>query len=302
MDRHQAIHCFCRVVETGSFAAAARDLDLSRSVVTKYVQYLESWTRSRLISRTTRSMQLTPAGEQFYGYCQRVLQDTEHTLGALRDAGGKPRGRLVVAAPVSLTLGWLAPHLADFATQHPEVELDIRLSDRRSDLVREGVDVALRGSASLPDSSFVAVPLALVERALVASPAFWRRHGKPRHPRELDPAHCLPYLLSSEGSRWHFFGPDGEHVVEAAGPFRTDNSILLAQAVHAGLGVALVPGVLLQGVGHGLETALEDWRTEPRNLFAVYPTRSYLPARTAAFVRFLKSRLSGKSTSSTSQS
>lgn len=291
MDRHLAIQCFCRVVETGSFAAAARDLDCSRSVVTKYIQYLEHWTDSRLLARTTRSMQLTQAGEQFYGYCRRVLQDTDATLSAIREAGGKPRGRLVVAAPVSLTIGWLAPHLHAFREQHPELELELRLSDRTSDLVREGVDVALRGQARLEDSTLVATPLAILERTLVASREYWQRHGRPQHPRELDPRQCLPYLLGTDAYQWRFFGPDGEQTVDVAGPLRTDNSLLLLDALRRGSGIGLVPSVLLEAQGAGLEPAMQAWRAEPRSLFAVYPSRAYLPARTTALVRFLKARL-----------
>lgn len=97
MDRHSALQCFCRVVETGGFAAAARDLDCAPSMVTKYVQYLETWTGSRLLARTTRRMQLTEAGERFYAYCRRVLDDTDETLGALRSVSGGLSGRLVVA-------------------------------------------------------------------------------------------------------------------------------------------------------------------------------------------------------------
>ena len=102
MDRHLALQCFCRVVETGGFAAAARDLDYSPSMVTKYIRHLEEWTGSRLIARTTRRMQLTEAGERFYAYCRRVLDDTERTLGAIRTARGELSGRLVMGVPVSL--------------------------------------------------------------------------------------------------------------------------------------------------------------------------------------------------------
>lgn len=300
MDRHLAMQCFCRVVETGSFAAAARDLDCSRSVVTRYVQSLEDWSRSRLIARTTRSMQLTPAGESFYAYCQRVLQDTEDTLGALRDAGGKPRGRVVVAAPVSLTLAWLGQALQGFASEHPDVELEVRLSDAPSDLVREGVDVALRGRARLEDSSFVALPLAQIERCLAASPAFWDRVGRPAHPRELRPEHCLPYLHGSDATRWTLFGPEGSWGVDVAGRVRSDSSLFLLDALRGGLGIGLVPSVLLAGAGGALETALPGWRAEPRSLYAVYPSRRHLPARTAALLRYLRSWLAGNSTASQS--
>jgi DNA-binding transcriptional LysR family regulator len=271
-------------------------MDCSRSVVTKYVQYLEDWTRSRLLSRTTRSMQLTPAGEQFYAYCKRVVEDTDETLGALRDEGGKARGRLVVAAPVSLTLSWLGDHLHAFAAEHPAIELEVRLSDHTSDLVREGIDVALRGTGLLEDSSFVAMPLALFERVVVAGPGYWKRHGKPRHPRELRPQDCLPYLLGSDATRWRFFGPEGEHDVHVEGRIRTDNTLFLLDALRRGLGVGLVPAVMVRPGGEPLEPALADWRVEPRNLYAVYPSRRYLPARTTALVRFLKSRLSGNET------
>jgi len=301
MDRHQAIRCFCRVVETGSFAAAADDLDLSRSVITKYVQYLESWTGTRLLSRTTRSMRLTEAGEHFYRYCQRVLADTAETLSALRDAEGRPTGRLVVSAPMSLTLGFLGRQLHDFREAHPEVELEVRLGDRPVDLVRDGVDVALRGQGELSDSSLVAVPLMMFERAIVASPAYWDRQGRPRHPRELERHECLPYLLGSDAYRWRLFGPDGEHEVRVAGRFRTDNSLFLVDALRRGAGVGLVPLPMLQPhLAEGaLEAVLPRWRAEPRSLFALYPSRRYLPARTTALVRFLKTRLADTSTSST---
>ncbi|GAA4358372.1 LysR family transcriptional regulator [Variovorax defluvii] len=295
MDRHQAIQCFCRVVETGSFAAASRDLDCSRALVTKAVQSLEAWTSSQLLQRTTRSMQLTAAGEQFYAYCKRVLVDTEDTLNTIRDAGRAPAGRMVVATPVSLTLGWLGSHLLDFAAAHPQVQLEVRLDDRPVDLVRDGVDVALRGKGKLEDSSLVATPIGDIERSVVAAAEYWRRRGKARHPRELRPAECLPYLLGSDGSQWQFFGPDGEHFVHAASRLRTDNSLFLLEALRRGEGVGLVPRVLLARAPE-LEPALEEYRTEPRTLYALYSSRRYQPARVTALVRFLKARLTESAT------
>jgi len=299
MDRHLAIQCFCRVVETGSFAAAARDMNCSRSVVTKYIGQLEQWTGNRLLSRTTRSMHLTAAGERFYDYARRVVADTTDMLSALRDSQARPSGRVVVSAPVSLTLGFLADHLQAFREAFPQVQLEVRLTDRAVDLVREGVDVALRGQAQLEDSTLVAIPLMQFDRVLAASPAYWRRHGKPDHPRALSRHNCLPYLLGSDALRWKLAGPDGEHIVEAGGTFRTDNSLFLVHALLHGAGVGLVPAVLVRHYleSGALETVLADYRAEPRNLFAVYASRSYLPARVSALVRFLKTRLEGTSTS-----
>lgn len=290
MDRHLALQCFCRVVETGGFAAAARDLDCAPSMVTKYVQYLEAWTGSRLLARTTRRMQLTEAGERFYAYCRRVLEDTDETLGALRSAAGGLTGRLVVAVPVSLTLAFLKDPLHAFQAAHPGLELELRLSDRPVDLVRDGIDVALRGQVQLQDSSLVAVPLMTMERAVAASPAFWRRHGKPQHPAELDGRYCLPYLLGSDAKRWQFEGPEGTQFVEARGPFHADNSLLLVDAMRRGIGVGLVPRVMMKAEldAGTLETALDGWRTEVRRLFAVYPSREHLPQRVRALVRHLQ--------------
>ena len=213
MDRHLALQCFCRVVETGGFAAAARDLDYSPAMVTKYIQHLEEWTGSRLLARTTRRMQLTEAGERFYAYCRRVLDDTERTLGAIRAARDELSGRLVLAVPVSLTLAFLKDHLHAFQAAHPGIELELRLSDRPVNLVRDGIDVALRGQAQLDDSSLVAVPLMVLQRALAAAPDYWRQHGKPEHPSGLAAHNCLPYLLGSDATRWQFDGPGGPQTV-----------------------------------------------------------------------------------------
>ena len=295
MDRHQALQCFCRVVETGGFAAAARDLDLSPSLVTKTIQQLEEWAGTRLLARTTRRMQLTEAGERFYAYCRRVLDDTERTLGALRAAHGELSGRLVLAVPVSLTLSFLKDHLHAFQAAHPGIELELRLSDRPVDLVRDGVDVALRGRAQLEDSSLVAAPLMQMPRAVAAAPDSWRRHGKPAHPSDLAAHNCLPYLLGSDATRWSFEGPGGPLAVEVRGSLRADNSLMLIDAMLRGIGVGLVPRVMMRNeLAEGrLEAALGDWRAEPRQVFAVYPSREHLPERVRTLVRFLRERLAG---------
>lgn len=293
MDRHLAMHCFCRVVETGSFAAAARDLDYSRSVVTKYIQYLEDWSGSRLLARTTRTMQLTDAGARFYAYCLRVMEDTETTLSELRDDTAGVRGRIVISCPVSLGLAFLTQYLHKFQQEHPHVELELRLDDHTVDLVREGIDVALRGQARLNDSSLVAVPLMTLERVVCGSPAFWSAHGMPAHPRDLPGELCLPYLLGQDAWQWTFEGDDGSHTVAISGRFRANNSLALVDAVRRGMGIALVPRAMVREdlLNGTLVPALTAYRTEPRQLFAVYPSRAHLPARVRSLVDFLKANL-----------
>ncbi len=293
MDRYAAMHCFCRVVETGSFAAAARELDCARSVVTKHVQSLEDWTGARLLARTTRSMQLTEAGAKFHAFCRRVLEDADATLGELRADTAGLQGRIVVSCPVSLGLTCLAPHLHAFQARHPEVALEVRLNDHVVDLVREGVDLAFRGKARLDDSSLVAVPLIDLPRVLCASGDFLRSRGVPEHPRDLERLPCLAYLLGDDALRWTLVGEEGPHTVDVRGTFRADNSLMLIDAMRRGAGIGLVPEVMVREdlLEDRLKPVLPDWRVQPRRLFAVYPSREHLPARVRALVAFIKQQL-----------
>jgi DNA-binding transcriptional LysR family regulator len=293
MDRYVAMQCYCRVVEAGSLAGAAKQLGLSNAVVTKYVKFLEAWTQARLLARTSRSLQVTPAGRSFYDYCTRVLADTEATLASVRGAEGALAGRLVVAMPVSLSLAYLHDHVHAFQRRHPAIELEVRLDDRDTDLVREGVDVALRAHASLEDSSLVAVPLVTFDRVVCAAPDYWHRHGKPAAPADLERMNCLVYVLGRDAGTWRFDGPDGPAVVRVRGTFAANNSLLIVDALRRGLGVGLVPRVIVEAdLADGtLEPALAGYATESRTLHAVYPSRRHVPERARAFVEFLRGRL-----------
>lgn len=293
MDRYSAMQYFCRVVEQGSLAAGARALNLSNSVVTKAIQSLEAWTECRLLARTTRSMQLTDAGERFYAFCLRTLADTERTLTDVRSVGHGLTGRLVVAAPVSLTLSHLHEHLHAFQRLYPEIELEMRLNDQSVDLVREGIDVALRGRSHLEDSSLIAVPLMDLQRIVCAAPDYWTRHGKPDAPYQLADHNCLQYLLADDRDEWTFLGPEGVCRAKVKGTFRADNSLLLIDAMLRGVGLSLVPAVMVRDAlaRQALATALDVYRAPSRRLFAVYPSREHLPLKVQAFVAFLKQRL-----------
>jgi DNA-binding transcriptional LysR family regulator len=292
MDRHQAMECFRRIVETGSFAAAARDLNCSRSVVSKYMAFLEAWTQSRLLARTTRQQQLTTAGERFYAYCCKIAAETEGMLQEVA-AGHSLSGRLVLDAPVSLTLTTLSPHLLAFQQAYPSVTLDIRLNDNLSDLVRDGVDLALRARGSLDDSSLVATPLAKIERVLCAAPGYWARHGKPATPHDLKQHNCLSYLLASDVQSWEFDREGERFSIDVRGSLRSNNSLMLVEAMLQGVGLALIPAPLVQRhLDSGqLETALDGYHAETRTLYAVYPSRVHLPHKVRALVSFLQARL-----------
>lgn len=293
MDRYVAMQCFCRVVEVGSLTGAAKQLGLSNAVVTKYVKFLEAWTQARLLARTSRALQVTPAGRSFYEYCARVLADTEVTLATVRDGERALAGRLVVSMPVSLSLAYLHDHVHAFHRRHPAIELEVRLDDQDADLVREGIDVALRAHASLEDSSLVAIPLVALDRVVCAAPAYWREHGRPEAPAELSRMNCLVYLLSRDADTWRFDGPDGPVIVRVHGTFAANNSLMIVDALKRGLGVGLVPRVIVEAdLADGtLEAALTGYSTESRTLHAVYPSRRHVPERARALVEFLRRRL-----------
>lgn len=293
MDRYVAMECFRRIVEAGSLAAAAKQLGLSSAVVTKYVKFLEGWTQARLLARTSRSLQVTSAGRTFFDYCTRVLADTETMLADVRGAEGALSGRIVVAMPVSLSLAWLHDHAHAFQRHHPAIELELRLDDRDTDLVREGIDVALRAHSSLEDSGLVAVPLAKLERVVCAAPSYWRAHGRAVVPADLERMNCLVYVLGRDAASWRFDGPQGPSTVRVRGTFAANNSLMIVDALRRGLGVGLVPRVMVESeLADGrLQAALTEYTVEARTLHAVYPSRHHVPARARAFVEFLRSSL-----------
>jgi DNA-binding transcriptional LysR family regulator len=293
MDRYLAMECFCRIVETGSFAAAARDLNCSRSVISKYIAFLEQWTQSRLLARTTRQMQLTSAGEHFYAYCRRAACETGEMLQRLKFDQQQLTGRLVVEAPVSLTLAAMSAHFLAFQAAYPGITLDVRLNDNVSDLVREGVDVALRARADLDDSSLIAIPLAQIERVVCGAPAYLAQHGMPAAPSDLERLNCLSYVLGSDAQSWEFSKDGNRFSVAAGGSLRSNNSLLLVEAMLQGVGIGLVPNMIVEShLRSGrLVPVLSNYRSDARTLFAVYPSRSHLPQKVSAFIQFLKSRL-----------
>lgn len=293
MDQHQAMAYFRRVVETGSMAAAARDLGCSRSVISKHLAWLEQWTSSRLLARTTRSMQLTDAGKRFYDYCRRVGEETEQMLASMGQRKNEVSGRLVIGAPVSLTLAALSGHLVAFQQAYPGITLDVRLGDNLSDLIRDGVDVALRARADLEDSTLVATSLATIERVVCASQAYWAEHGMPATPQDLQRHDCLSYLLGSDMQAWEFTVEGRIFRAEVRGRMCSDNTLLLIQFMVEGAGVGLVPEVMVEPqLRDGtLVRALQAYRAVPRTLFAVYPSRAHLPQKVSAFIGFMRQRL-----------
>lgn len=277
---------FARVVEHRSFSGAAAASGVSKATVSKAIKRLEERLGTGLFHRTSRRITLTEAGQSLYERAQRILAEAEAAEEAARDSAGALAGRIRVAAPLTFGIRHVGPAVADFLAMHPDVEIDLSLSDARVDIVAEGVDIALR-IADLPDSSLRARTLSPIRAHLVASPAYLDRHGRPRHPAELGEHRCFAYTNVANPDLWRFTGPGGEEAaVRLSGPLRTDNGDAMVPALLAGLGIAFLPDFVVDAeLAEGtLEPILPEWTARPISLHLLTPPSTLRPARVEALI------------------
>ena len=295
MDRLAALEAFARVAETGSFSAAARAMNLSKSLISRQVSALEAELGARLISRTTRSLTLTEAGRGYYEQVARILAQMEEADLSVSQLQATPRGRLRVNAPMSFSLLRLAPALPDFLALYPEIEVDMVMNDRRVDLLEEGFDLAIR-IGRLADSSLVARKLSPMQRFIVASPAYLAERGTPKVPADLRHHACLCYSNADTIDEWRFCEPDGRPVsIEVKGRVRANNGDLLRIAALRGLGFVDLPDFLVAAdiEGGALVPVLQDYVRQDGGVYAVYPHARYLPPKIRVFIDFLAERWGG---------
>lgn len=283
---------FAKLAESGSFAGAAAELGLSSATVSKALKRLEARTGERLIHRTSRRFALTEAGRALAVQAAQILAAGEMVEAEAGAKSATPRGRVRLAAPMSFGLRHVAPALPDFLAAYPEVSVDLQLDDQMVDLVARGVDIAVR-IADLPDSSLVARRLCPVHRWVVATPAYFARHGTPRRPRDLKGHACLCYSYLATGEIWRFTSNEGvDEAVIVKGPLSATNADALNYALEAGAGVALQPDFLAwEAVRSGrLTTVLEDWRAPIMTLNLLTPGGGPRAARVSVLLEFLVHR------------
>jgi DNA-binding transcriptional LysR family regulator len=283
----QQITVFARIVGTGSLSAAARDLGMSPAVVSRRLAALEARLGVRLVNRTTRSLHLTDEGAAYYETCNRVLADIEEADAAVSAGRADPRGILRVALPAAFGNQHVAPLVPTFAERYPDVQLALSLSDRTVNVVEEGFDLAIR-IADLADSSLAARKLAPNRRVVCASPAYLRKHGTPQVPADLARHNCL---ATDFAMNWDYRGPDGKPgSVRITGRYACDNWEVLREWAVAGLGVALKSTWdVRRHLEDGSLVSLFPGYTFATDvaIYAVYPHRRHLPAKTRAFIEFL---------------
>ncbi|EJL08356.1 LysR family transcriptional regulator [Pseudomonas chlororaphis] len=295
MDRIECMRAFVVTVDANGFAAAARAMDVPRSKVSKQIQALEEAIGVQLLHRTTRSLHLTEAGAEYYESAREVLAAVDEAEQRARDGIGELRGVLRVNAPMSFGLRRLGPLVPLFHEQHPNIELQLVLSDQQVDPVRGGFDVTIR-IASLADSSMVAKLLAPAPRIMVASPDYLKRAGTPQTPRDLTAHQCLNYGYLQSGVSLQLSNGKDTQRVHVTGPLHANNGDLLAQAAEAGMGIALLPDFIVADAltAGRLVPVLCEWQAPPISIHAVYPSARRVPQKTRAFIEFLVAQLADK--------
>lgn len=291
MNEFSQIKTFVALVESRSISKAAEKMDIAVSAVSRRLKELESNLGVQLIQRTTRKMHITEVGDTFYRRCARLLDDFEeakqeasHTVTALS-------GTLKIATPLSFGVAHLSPAIAAFMHLHPQIKIDLDMSDRRIDLVEEGLDLAIR-IGTLEDSSLMARKLASVRHVVCASPDFFNRYGTPQTPQDLAELPALCYGNLDQPDTWHYRDKNNKPAkVKVALRMRATNGDALVEAAVAGLGILCEPSFIVHGaVERGvLIPALTDYQWYAMNIYAVYPQTRHVPARVRAFIDFLAS-------------
>lgn len=280
---------FAKVAERGSFSAAANELGLSKATISKAVTRLELRLATPLFHRSSRRLSLTESGRAAQERAARILSDGEAIEEAISERHAAPRGRVRLAVPMSFAIAHVTPLLPLFHALHPQVSLDLHLSDAHTDLIGQGIDVALRIGV-LEDSALKARRLFTIGRPLVGAPAFFDRHGRPDHPRDLERYPAITYSHLATPDLWHFQHPEqGDHAVRVSGPIRTNNGDVLMPALLSGMAIAIMPEFLVwKALRDGaLEEALPDWAPPPAGLHIVTPPGALRPARVKAVIDFL---------------
>ncbi|MCB1646853.1 MAG: LysR family transcriptional regulator, partial [Pseudomonadales bacterium] len=294
MSHLQDIAVFVEVIDAGSFTAAAEQLNLSKSVVSKAVTRLEDRLGVRLLNRTTRRLSLTEAGQAFYQRSQSALAELNAAEEEVSHLQISPRGVLRINTPMSFGILHIAPVISEFMARYPDIRVEMNLDDRKVDVIEEGFDVSVRIS-DLPDSTLIARRLCPCRHAVVAAPAYLERMGVPVHPGELINHNIISYQYQESALNWHFTDDQGnDHSVSVSGSLRMNNSLALHQALLAGAGITRTPTFIVgEDIRAGrLVSLMPGWRSIEPSVFLVYAQRKHLAPKVRAFVDFVAGKIS----------
>lgn len=289
MDRITAAKVFVDLAYSGSFTRTADRLDMSRPMVSRHLEAMESWLQARLFHRTTRKISLTSAGEACLAEVEQWLGQAEQLEQSVV-ADQAPAGQIRLATSMSFGFSQLVPALQGFMALYPRVTVDLRLQDTVTDLTAERIDLALR-FANNPHPSLIGKPIAVCESVLVAAPAYLQAHGTPQRPQDLTQHDCLGYRNFGRHV-WHLSHARlGDCAIDVNYRLTADEVTALMAAAREGMGVAMLPTYLVQSLlaSDELTTVLPDWRLEDLKIYALYASRKHLSPAVRTLIDYLDS-------------
>jgi DNA-binding transcriptional LysR family regulator len=288
MDRLTSMAVFVRVADLGSFAAAAKDLRLSPTMVGKHMRHLEKRLGALLVNRSTRRQSLTELGRNYVEHCRHVLEVIDAGEALAEEAMRAPRGRIRVGSSLTFGAHALAPALVPFLKQYPEITVELELTDRIVDLVDDGLDVAIR-VGPLIDSTMMARALSPYYAVVCASPDYIAERGAPGHPRDLLDHECLGFEGWTEGLRWTFIGDEGEISVEVKSRLQINNAFAIRSAALAGAGIIMQRRELLaDDIAEGrLKILLPDYKLPPRPRHVVWLQNRRMTPKLRVFLDYI---------------
>lgn len=286
MDRLTAAKVFVDVAYSGSFTATADRLNMSRPMVTRYIEAMEEWLSVRLLHRTTRKVTLTSAGEASLTKVERWLDEAESLLAVTRQ-GAELSGMIRVSTSMSFGFSKLVPAIRRFMEQHPLVTIDIVVDDTVTNPAEQQIDLSIR-IASNPDSALIGKPIGVCQSVLVASPDYIKQHASIEHPQDLLQHDCLGYK-HFERHIWHLNREESYQAVDINPRLSANEATVLQHAAMAGMGIAIQPMYLVEGaLADGrLVHVLPDWKPNDLTIYALYSSRKYLAPATRAFIDHL---------------
>ncbi|EOQ62617.1 hypothetical protein F935_01706 [Acinetobacter calcoaceticus ANC 3811] len=290
-----AMHAFLKVIDSGSFTAAAEQMDLTTAQVSRLISELETRLGTKLIQRSTRQQALTDIGAAYAERCRQVISMVDEAESEVAGTVSKPKGRLRVLSMGSFGHHYVFPVMAEFCKNYPELTVEYTTSQYVPDLLAKGVDVSLYLTESLTDSRFVARRIGTIFSVLCASPAYLEKHGVPTSPEDLKNHACLRLVNPSITPDWHLLNAQGEsYKIDIGGQLIADNPELLLDVVQQDMGVALLPMFsALDAVQNGrLCHILPEWRSPDIGVYTLLPSRHFIDAKTRAWLDWVEEYIS----------
>ena len=289
MDVMSSMAVFRRVVEAKNFSAVARETNMSQSTVSKHIAALEERLGTKLLNRSTRSLKLTEAGKEYYHHCIRILNDFQEAEASIGKGKIKPTGTLRISTSAAFGRICMLPYLDRFFSTYPDINLDLLFDDDYVDLVKQGIDLAIR-IGPLADSSLIARKIGSSPRVVVASPEYLVKHGRPKKPADLIKHNCLLYSLQKAPDLWYFnSAQEGDESVRVSGRLKASSPDAICDATIDGLGISvLCEWYVRKHIKEGrLKIILQDYHPTAHDINAVYQERKFVPQKVKRMIEFL---------------